>query len=123
MLFRSPFLFDPVFGLDVYSAIGNSHITLNKAIDMAGNDRGNMRCFEAMSTGTMLLSDSGNYPRGFEPGLNFETFGSAEEAIKKVKYYGANVAEREKIAESGQKMISALYNKERQWQAFQTLAH
>jgi hypothetical protein len=44
--------------------IGSSKIVRSGAIDMAGADRGNMRCFEAMGCGALLLSDEGNYPEG-----------------------------------------------------------
>lgn len=54
----------PVFGRQLYGLIGNSKIVLNGAIDMAGRDRGNMRCFEAMGCGALLVSDAGNYPEG-----------------------------------------------------------
>ena len=37
----------PIFGRQLYELIGKSKIVLNGAIDMAGHDRGNMRCFEA----------------------------------------------------------------------------
>jgi hypothetical protein len=44
----------PVFGRLLYELIGSSKIVLNGAIDMAGTDRGNMRCFEAMGCGALL---------------------------------------------------------------------
>src|SRR6202035_4082382 len=52
----------PVFGRQFYELIGKSKIVLNGAIDMAGTDRGNMRCFEAMGCGALLISDAGSYP-------------------------------------------------------------
>ena len=45
-----------VFGRRLYDLIGHSKIVLNGAIDMAGEDRGNMRCFEAMGCGALLLT-------------------------------------------------------------------
>ena len=58
----------PIFGRQLYDLIGKSKIVLNGAIDMAGRDRGNMRCFEAMGCGALLVSDAGNYPRRNESG-------------------------------------------------------
>ena len=58
----------PVFGRQLYELIGSSKIVLNGAIDMAGTDRGNMRCFEAMGCGALLVSDAGGYPDGMQPG-------------------------------------------------------
>ena len=51
---------------------------LNGAIDMAGPDRGNMRCFEAMGCGALLVSDVGNYPVGMEAGVTMETYASSD---------------------------------------------
>ena len=55
---------DPVYGPDLYALISKSKIILNGAVDMAGDDRGNMRCFEAMGCAALLLSDAGVYPAG-----------------------------------------------------------
>src|SRR5260370_29130546 len=60
----------PVFGRQLYELIGKSKIVLNGAIDMAGNDRGNMRCFEAIGCCALLLSDAGKYPDGMAAGDN-----------------------------------------------------
>src|SRR5258708_36033204 len=38
----------------------------NGAIDMAEEDRGNLRCFEAMGCGALMISDRGRYPKGME---------------------------------------------------------
>ncbi len=44
---------EPVFGRDLYRVLSRAKIVLNAAIDMAGEDRGNMRCFEAMGSGAL----------------------------------------------------------------------
>ena len=44
-----------MFGRALYELIGSSKIVLNGAIDMAGTDRGNMRCFETMVRRTARL--------------------------------------------------------------------
>jgi hypothetical protein len=38
----------PIFGRDYYQVLADAKIVLNGAIDMAGTDRGNMRCFEVL---------------------------------------------------------------------------
>ncbi len=37
-------------GRDYYGALWTAKIVLDRGIDMAGSDRGNMRCFEARSS-------------------------------------------------------------------------
>src|SRR5207245_816326 len=55
---------DPIFGRDYYEVLSSAKIVLNGSIDMPSSDRGNMRCFEALGSGSLLLSDHGNYPQG-----------------------------------------------------------
>jgi hypothetical protein len=57
---------EPRFGRDYYELLSAAKIVLNGAIDMAGADRGNMRCFEALGAGSLLLSDEGSDPDGME---------------------------------------------------------
>src|SRR5205085_836537 len=59
---------DPIFGRDYYATLSAAKIVLNGAIDMSGSDRGNMRCFEALGGGALLLTDEGNYPEGMMAG-------------------------------------------------------
>ena len=45
---------EPIFGRDYYEVLSAAKIVLNGAIDMAGEDRGNMRCFEALGSGVAV---------------------------------------------------------------------
>jgi hypothetical protein len=108
----------PVFGLQLYEMIGNSKIVLNGAIDMAGNDRGNMRCFEAMGVGALLVSDAGNYPPGMEDGITMATYECAERAPELISACLDNWSQSAEIAERGRRRISSLYNKGSQLQQF-----
>ena len=69
-------------GRQLYELIGKSKIVLNGAIDMAGQDRGNMRCFEAMGCGALLVSDAGNYPEEWRRAQTMETYESPEQAAE-----------------------------------------
>src|SRR5262245_42085231 len=71
----------PVFGLELFGARAREKSVLNGAIDMVGNERGNMRCFEAMGCGALLLSDEGKYPDGMVPERTLITYTSAADAI------------------------------------------
>jgi hypothetical protein len=57
---------DPIFGRDYYEVLSSAKIVLNGSIDMPSADRGNMRCFEALGSGSLLLTDEGNYPEGIQ---------------------------------------------------------
>lgn len=111
----------PVFGLGLYRALSQAKVVLNGAIDMSGNERGNMRCFEGMGCGALLLSDEGKYPDGMVPGNTLITYSSPADAIAQVQRLLADGNQREAIAREGHKMISTRYSKEIQWLRFQEL--
>ncbi|WP_426527712.1 glycosyltransferase family protein [Bradyrhizobium sp. McL0615] len=108
----------PVFGRQLYELIGSSKIVLNGAIDMAGTDRGNMRCFEAMGCGALLVSDAGGYPDGMQPGVTMESYdspGQATEVLSNCLQYWPESAE---IAGRGRSRVSQAYSKASQWKHF-----
>lgn len=111
----------PVFGLDLYGALARAKIVLNGAIDMVGEERGNMRCFEAMGCGALLLSDAGKYPAGMVPDQTMITYTSATDAIAQARRLLGDEPFRLGIAREGYKMVSRQYSKEVQWLRFQEL--
>jgi hypothetical protein len=111
----------PKFGRDYYDALSSAKIILNGAIDMAGNDRGNMRCFEALGGGSLLLSDEGNYPDGMANGETIVTYSSVQDAVRQLERYLAESTERSRIARAGHEMVSTRYSKDVQWKRFEAL--
>jgi Glycosyl transferases group 1 len=111
----------PVFGRDLYDLIGKSKIVLNGAIDMAGNDRGNMRCFEAMGCGALLLSDAGDYPEGMHEGETMLTYETAGSCLEKIEDCLNNWNAAKTTADRGRGTLRNLYSKERQWISFKTI--
>jgi len=111
----------PVFGLDLYRELSKAKIVLNGAIDMAGQDRGNMRCFEAMGCGCLLLSDEGNYPAGMIDGDNFLAYNTPESAVALILQILKNDRQRSEIARSGNELIARDYGKADQWERFVNL--
>jgi hypothetical protein len=111
----------PVFGRQLYDLIGKSKIVLNGSIDMAGRDRGNMRCFEAMGCGGLLLSDEGFYPEGMVQEETIVTYDTSESCLDKIQMLLGNWDEAKTVADSGRRRMEKLYSKEWQWALFQTL--
>jgi Glycosyl transferases group 1 len=112
----------PVFGRKLYELIGQSKIVLNGAIDMAGEDRGNMRCFEAMGCGALLVSDAGHYPEAMEPDATIKVYGSPEQAAELIEERLADSAGSSGMASLGRERVVGAYSKSLQWQHFVDLA-
>lgn len=111
----------PVFGRSLYELIGSSKIVLNGAIDMAGADRGNMRCFEAMGCGALLLSDAGGYPEGMEAGETMSIYKTGGDCLGRIERSLSDWSDAKQIADRGRSKIRSLYSKERQWALFEKL--
>jgi spore maturation protein CgeB len=89
---------------------------------MAGEDRGNMRCFEAAGCGAVLLTDSGRYPAGFVDGETMVTYSSVSQIPGIIERLVADVSRANSIAQAGCAMVRDRYSKERQWAKFRELA-
>lgn len=111
----------PVFGRELYRLMARAKIVLNGAIDMAGEDRGNMRCFEALGCGALMVSDHGHYPVGFMDGETMLTYRNAEEAAARIVRILENWGLGGEIAAEGQRMVKTRYSKAVQWKRFQEL--
>jgi len=108
----------PVYGRDLYRLMGQAKVVLNGAVDMAGGDRGNMRCFEAMGCGTLLVSDAGNYPDGFVPGRNFAAYQDETDVVSVIESQLNDWVRGSTMANEGKHMVKTEYSKSRQWARF-----
>lgn len=112
---------DPIFGRDYYAVLSSAKIVLNGSIDMPSTDRGNMRCFEALGSASLLLTDEGSYPEGMSDGSTMVTYRSAEHAVSQIKALLEDPVRMSTIARAGHRMLSTRYSKEAQWKLFETL--
>lgn len=111
----------PVFGREMYEALSQAKIVINPATDIAGDERGNMRCWEALGCGACMISSAGHYPKGFEPRVHFETFANTDELIRKINVLLADEGRMKTIAKAGRDMIKSEWSKEKQWINFQAM--
>lgn len=111
----------PLFGRALYTAISQAKIVLNGAVDMAGPDRGNMRCWEALGCGALLVSDEGRYPEGMTDGETIRTYRDGQDAASTIReMLNAPIAAQE-LASAGHRMIATRYSKQNQWNDFQSI--
>jgi hypothetical protein len=93
-----------VWGLDMFTALACSKITVNNHIGIAGNYANNMRLYEATGMGCLLLTDrKSNIADMFEPDREIVCYDSPEECLELIRHFSANAEERERIAAAGQR--------------------
>jgi hypothetical protein len=109
---------EPVYGRDLYGLVAKSKIVLNGTIDVSGEDRGNMRCFEAMGCSALLLGDAGVYPDGMRDGETLLTYSSPAEAKELAERVINDWSGYARTAEQAHHMVRTLYNKGSQWSEF-----
>ena len=85
---------------------------------MAGEDRGNMRCFETAGCGAVLLTDAGRYPDGFVDGETMLTYSHVDQIPGLIGKLMSDVPLASSIAQAGCAMVKERYSKLRQWTTF-----
>ena len=94
----------PVFGLDMYRELRRSKITLNVHGDVSSTEANNLRLWEATGVGSCLVTDEkSNMGDLFDVGSEVVTYSSPEECAVRIRDLLANDAERERIADAGQR--------------------
>jgi glycosyltransferase involved in cell wall biosynthesis len=111
----------PIYGRDLLAALGNAKIVVNGAIDMSSRDRGNMRVWEALGCGTLLLSDTGHYPPGLTDGEQYVGYRDPRDVPDIIAALIADDERRKAIAAEGHRTISTRYSKDIQWHRFQEI--
>jgi len=92
-----------VWGVDMFSTLRRSQITINHHIDVAQTYANNMRLFEATGCGALLVTDhKDNLHDLFSIGEEVIAYRSLEECAALVRYYLAHPEEARRIAERGQ---------------------
>lgn len=112
---------EPVFGRELYAQISRAKIVLNGAVDMAGLDRGNMRCFESMGCGALMVSDQGIYPQGMVDNVTMLLYSGAGEAKSTIEKALREFKKFADIAQASTEMIRANYGKAQQLENFMAL--
>jgi SAM-dependent methyltransferase len=92
-----------VWGVDMFSTLRRSQITINHHIDVAQTYANNMRLFEATGCGALLVTDhKDNLHELFAIGEEVIAYRSLTECAELVRYYLSHPKEARRIAERGQ---------------------
>lgn len=91
------------WGLEMYSALANAQVVLNRHIDAAEGHANNMRLYEATGAGAALLTDPGsNLAELFEPGREVAVYRDEDDLLARTSSLLADAGERLGIACAGQ---------------------
>ena len=93
-------------------------VIFNQAIDIAGKDRGNIRCFEALTSGGLLVSDKGYYPPEFRENHNFIAYSGLDELVEIITQIIKRPDRYQAIAKNGFSMVHEIYSKKMQMDLF-----
>lgn len=95
-----------LWGMEMYETMRESRIVFNRHIDAAGPYANNLRLYEAVGSGSLLLTDwKQNMDEIFTPGRECATYRDTAECVAQAKYYLRNDAEREAIAQAGKRRL------------------
>lgn len=108
----------PLYGQALYDAISHSKIVINAYTDNNHAFKSNMRLFEGVGLGAFLITEEGNYPEGFEPGLDFYTYKNESDLLQKIEMALLDWPRYAEIADRTKRKISGMYTKEKQWNDF-----
>lgn len=99
-----PFIYHPVFGLEMFQIIHDSKLTLNIHADSSPVYASNMRLFETTGVGTCLITDwKQNLNELFEIDKEIVSYKTTEECVEKVRWLLDHPKECGLIAEAGKK--------------------
>ncbi len=92
-----------VWGVDMFTVLAKSTITVNHHIDVAQSNANNMRLFEATGCGTLLVTDyKDNLNDLFEIGAEVVAYRSMTECVDLIVYYLNHQDKAAEIAKRGQ---------------------
>lgn len=109
----------PLYGDMLYQTIAQSRIVVNAYTNDNRDYKSNMRLFESIGLGAFLISEEGNYPDGFEPGVDFYTYRNSVELVAQIERVLSDWPAHAEMAKRSREKITAIFSKERQWQEFQ----
>jgi spore maturation protein CgeB len=92
------------WGLEMFRVLAESRISVNRHIDVAGDNANNMRLYEATGVGSLLLTDAKeNLGDLFDVGREVVSYRDENELVEAVEHYLAHEDERTAIAGAGQR--------------------
>lgn len=109
----------PIYGQQLYNTISRSKIVVNAFTDNNGMFKDNMRNYESIGCGAVLISEDGIYPENYIPNKDFFTYRNTTELFEKIEYVIENYDDIfETQASKAREKLKNKYSKDKQWEAF-----
>lgn len=108
----------PVYGSELYGCIRNSKIVINKCTDNNLSFKSNMRVFETIGNGALLLTEKGKYPEELDPETDFLSYSSTEELFDLIDEVLGDWNQWSVFAENAKNRLVNNFSKEKQWNVF-----
>lgn len=108
----------PLYGADLYQTIANSKIVINAFTNYNGLFKDNMRTYESIGLGALMIGEDGIYPDFLQPNQDFLTYKTADELIEKIKYALTLPDQGREMANRTHHKLINTCTKEKQWKRF-----
>jgi hypothetical protein len=111
----------PIYGRELYETIGRSKFVINGYTNFNKDFKSNMRLFESLGCGSLLISERGNYPDGFVEGVHYFPY-DIHRPKRTLQLLTQLVTDYPRLFEERKEaiaMIQQRYSKQQQWIQFQ----
>lgn len=108
----------PVYGNELYNCIKNSKIVINKCTDNNLSFKSNMRIFETIGNGALLLTEKGTYPEKIESEIDFLMYSTTEELLDLIDIVLSDWKSWSVFALNAKNRLLNNFSKETQWYNF-----
>ena len=108
----------PIYGQQLYETIAQSKIVINGFGNFNGLFKDNMRNYESIGCGSILIGEDGIYPDHFVPDLDFYTYRSISELKEKIEKILSMQGQGLELLKSSREKLNKIYSKENQWIKF-----
>ena len=113
----------PLYGELLYSTIGRSKFVINAYTDYNQHFKSNMRLFESLGCGSLLISEDGNYPEGFEANKNFLPYKYSKDLFENIPVFVENYSLLKENMLPYIDNVKNIYSKVRQWEQFKEIVY
>lgn len=111
----------PLYGAELYEKVANAKYTLNAYGNFNTHFKSNMRLFEAIGCGSILMSENGPYPDGFVEGEHYIGYNNVQQLIRRLPELKKNYSQIRQAMEPKLEQIRQRYSKHNQWLRFQEI--